>query len=456
MLQLVTASLVIVCGWRQTVDGANRYWVTGTGNFSSTANWSTAQGGTGGATVPVAGDEALFVLGSTYTVTLNGAVTTNTLNVNNGSVTLDLESNTYTAAAGVRVGNAAQTGRLTIRDGVLGVDTTGDLIQVGSEAGSTGFLTVTTAAQLGTTVFRPDVVVGNFGTGTFALEDNGRGHVRLLTLGLTEDAKGTTTVSGPNAVADIAGALTLGSAGEGTVTIQSGGNLSSAGNGILGEQVGSLGTMNVTGGSSNWTQTGNLLIGVNGSGSVTVQSSGLATSNGSVTLGSGGTGIGVASVTGAGSVWNMAGALTVGNSGTANLVVTTAGKLTTGGATEIASAAGSDGFMAVSGAGSRWTATSVTVGREGVGRLSILSAGRADFSSALVVGAGVQGSGEVSVSGTDSQLNINGAHFCGNSRSWHGHSGFRRQHHGDRSAFDWRSDQCAGRNPQFRWWHDQC
>jgi T5SS/PEP-CTERM-associated repeat protein len=410
VIQLAAASLVLLCGWRQTVEGANRYWITGTGgSFDNTASWSTAQGGSGGASVPVAADDAIFAMSTTYTVTLGGAVTNNSLSVNNGSVTLDLETNTYTTKAGVRVGSTGVTGRLTIRDGVLGVDSAGDLVQVGPDVSSTGLLTVSTAGQLGTSALRADLSVGNYGTGTFALENNGLAFLRLVSVGLREGSKGTATISGPNAVADIENTITIGSAGEGTVTVQSGGTLSSAGAGILGAQVGALGTLNVTGGSSNWTQAGSLTVGQNGSGSLTVQSSGLATSNGAVTLGSGGTGIGVASVTGAGSIWNMAGALTVGSAGTANLIVSSAGKMTTAGSTAIASVAGSDGFLAVSGAGSKWSAAGVTVGGQGVGRFQVLSAGQVDSSAPLVIGAGTQGSGEVVVSGTDSKLNITGA-----------------------------------------------
>jgi hypothetical protein len=54
---------------------ANRYWVGGTGtwNASSTTNWSDTSGGSSGASVPVAGDTAIFDQAATYTVTLSYA-----------------------------------------------------------------------------------------------------------------------------------------------------------------------------------------------------------------------------------------------------------------------------------------------------------------------------------------------------------------------------------------------
>ena len=40
---------------------ANRYWVAATSsNWDNTANWSTTNGGTGGASVPLTGDVAIF------------------------------------------------------------------------------------------------------------------------------------------------------------------------------------------------------------------------------------------------------------------------------------------------------------------------------------------------------------------------------------------------------------
>lgn len=57
---------------------ANRYWVGGTGAWTptNTANWSTASGGTGGASVPTAADSVYFDQAGTYTVTIGASSTT--------------------------------------------------------------------------------------------------------------------------------------------------------------------------------------------------------------------------------------------------------------------------------------------------------------------------------------------------------------------------------------------
>ena len=55
---------------------ANRYWVGGTGSWttSSTTNWSASSGGSSGASVPTASDSVFFDQVGTYTVTCTGAL----------------------------------------------------------------------------------------------------------------------------------------------------------------------------------------------------------------------------------------------------------------------------------------------------------------------------------------------------------------------------------------------
>jgi hypothetical protein len=65
---------------------ATRYWRGGNGtwNTSSTTNWSTSSGGSGGASVPTASDDVVFDANSsvsTYSVTLTGALTCQSLTV---------------------------------------------------------------------------------------------------------------------------------------------------------------------------------------------------------------------------------------------------------------------------------------------------------------------------------------------------------------------------------------
>ena len=68
---------------------ANRYWRGGAGTWdtTTTTNWSTSSGGSGGASVPTAADSVFFDQAGTYSVTCNGALTCLNITVSAGTVT---------------------------------------------------------------------------------------------------------------------------------------------------------------------------------------------------------------------------------------------------------------------------------------------------------------------------------------------------------------------------------
>ena len=67
---------------------ANRYWVGGTGTWTTTTtNWSTSSGGASGASAPTAADSVFFDQAGTYTVTMTGALTCLDITVSAGTVT---------------------------------------------------------------------------------------------------------------------------------------------------------------------------------------------------------------------------------------------------------------------------------------------------------------------------------------------------------------------------------
>jgi hypothetical protein len=64
-------------------NAANRFWISGVAaNWNSTANWATASGGLGGASVPVAGDAVFFDNGGLGDCIINTPVTVTSINVN--------------------------------------------------------------------------------------------------------------------------------------------------------------------------------------------------------------------------------------------------------------------------------------------------------------------------------------------------------------------------------------
>src|SRR5690349_15252253 len=110
------------------------------------------------------------------------------------------------------------------------------------------------------------------------------------------------------------GLLTIGDINDGTVTVQNGGSLHS-GNADMGLQVGSSGTVTVTGAGSTWIGgIGSLRVGGFGNGYLTIQNGGAVTSNAgqtSIGFGSGSNGIVVVDS----GALNVSGQLIVGAAG---------------------------------------------------------------------------------------------------------------------------------------------
>lgn len=81
---------------------ADRYWVGGSGTWSSasTTNWSATSGGAGGASVPTAADNVIFDQVATYTVTMTGTIACLDFTVTAGTVTFNASSTTTLNVSG--------------------------------------------------------------------------------------------------------------------------------------------------------------------------------------------------------------------------------------------------------------------------------------------------------------------------------------------------------------------
>jgi len=112
---------------------ANRYWVGGTGTWStSTTNWSATSGGASGASAPTAADSVFFDQAATYTVTMTGALTCLDITVSAGTVTfatgttptlavsgsMSLVAGTVWNSTGTTTFNATTTGKTVTTNGV--------------------------------------------------------------------------------------------------------------------------------------------------------------------------------------------------------------------------------------------------------------------------------------------------------------------------------------------------
>ena len=176
--------------------------------------------------------------------------------------------------------------------------------------------------------------------------------------------------------------------GDGSLTVNSGAALINSGNGTfigniggvnpqrgygyIGLNAGSTGVATITGANSLWQNQNHIYVGFNGQGTLNIADGGKITSAQSQ-LGHNVGSTGIAIVTGTDSLWQNSSLLNVGNFGQGTLIVQDGGKVSSAGNT-IGNNAGSTGNVTVTGAGSLWESSAgLSVNR---GTLNIENGGK--------------------------------------------------------------------------------
>lgn len=189
------------------------------------------------------------------------------------------------------------------------------------------------------------------------------------------------------------------------LNIQDGGTLSST-SGVIGNLAGSDGYVNIGANGANlakWTNSGTLVIGSAGSGSMFITNGEVKNTDG--TIGALAGGVGVVGLSGPTALWTNTGTLTVGDKGTGTLNVFNGGKVTNADLGIVGNAAGSNGTVTVNGAGSTWTnSQDLVIGALGTGTLNVQNGGVATANSGVVLGNFGGGSGFLTVDGSGSKL----------------------------------------------------
>jgi len=255
-----------------------------------------------------------------------------------GAATVTGTSSKWTNSGGLYVGDEG-TGTLTITDRGEVSSSSGYL---GRYSGAQGTASVSGSGSKWTN--SRGLYVGDEGTGTLTITDRGEVSSSYGILGRYSGAQGTATVTGSGSKWTNSGHLNVGSLGTGTLEIIDGGQVSSAdlyvgekGTGTLsitdGGQVssssgclgryssGSHGTVIVTGSGSNWTNSDELYVGRDGTGTLSITDGGQVSSSAGW-LGRYSGAQGTATVTGSGSKWTNSGGLSVGREGTGTLEIT--------------------------------------------------------------------------------------------------------------------------------------
>jgi fibronectin-binding autotransporter adhesin len=266
-----------------------------------------------------------------------------------------------------------------------------------------------------------DLLVGYTQSGALNVQGGSRATSNLGILGYAPTGNGTATIDGMNSQWTLSVNLIVGNSGTGTLNVQNSGRVYSNnalfGSGYTtgdGTVVRGVGVATVSGASSVWSVTNGLTVGEIGTGTLNIQGGGRMDSRYGV-LGSRSSGIGIATISGANSVWSMTGQLADGRSGV--LLVGSAGSgelnIQDGGRVNSYYALlGSDftsssettgvGTATVSGANAVWSVTEqIIVGGDGTGTLNIQSGGRLESRSGIL-GQRSTGVGTATVSGENS------------------------------------------------------
>lgn len=289
----------------------------------------------------------------------------------------------------------------------------GEVITLGAAAGGNG--TVIIAGGNAALQFDKLVVVGSAGVGSLSLQSGGDARVGAITLGDAASGRGTLVVDGAGSEARTYGtgvnSAVIGNLGTGSVSVTNGARLETNQT-IMGQGAGGDGSVVISGAGSEWDGYGDLTVGLSGKGAVEVNNGGQAIS-GSLSIGQNSASTGnTATVAGAGSLWNVYNDITIGGNvsgsgtgGEGTLSVLSGATMTASNMT-VGHVTGGDGTATVDGAGSALQlSAALKVGNSGTGSFTASGGAvvTADYAM-LGVKAGGDGTVEITDAGTSMTL----------------------------------------------------
>ena len=284
--------------------------------------------------------------------------------------------------------------------------------------GGSAVWNVTSAANLTATT---GLVVGQGGSGLL-LVDNAAHVTSLGTLATISGAasgSASVTVDGLSSRWSSTGELVVGDLGSGSLTISNKGSLSATASGsqpavVLALEATGSGALSASGAGSRASVAGQLVIGEAGLGNLSIVSGAGVTivaqppssPGGAVIADQSTAGGSSANVTGANSLWQIAGTLIVGNAASGSLNISSGGAVSAASLDAAAQSTG-NGIIAVTGTASSLTLTgSLTLGDQSAGELSILGGATVSAGSLTVGNLNAASSGNVDVEGAGSTLQI--------------------------------------------------
>jgi T5SS/PEP-CTERM-associated repeat protein len=260
----------------------------------------------------------------------------------------------------------------------------------------------TTLAMPGNSLSATNQYVGYSGSAAFNQTGGTVDVDETLFVGYSFGSTGELFVSGASTTLESAW-LSLGTNGEGQLTIENGGTVSVQNKTGIGDGLNSVGTALVSGAGSTLEFIGWVDVGSFGDGTLTINNQGLATGNG-MYIGGAASGSGQLYVSNPGSAVD-AGFISVGNQGQGELFLSDGGVATTEAGIVIGAGLDSFGAASISGSGSKLHAAwYLAVGDASVGSLLVENGGVAEADNSFSIGTNATGIGEARVTGTGSRL----------------------------------------------------
>jgi T5SS/PEP-CTERM-associated repeat protein len=396
---------------------------------STTSYIGSAAGSTG--TVNVTGAGSRLVLDSVWQddLAIGGGVS-GLLNILDGGFVTNRQSFVDASPGGTATvtvsgaGSTWQMDSLRMFRGSVNIQAGGQAtMSSGGTIGESGPGTSTVTVSDAGSQLNGGVTVGFHSTGVLNVLAGGNVTGSASSIGFGDGANGTATVGGSGSVWNISSRLLLGYNDgdldtQGTLTVHSGG-LVTSGSGILGfDYVGAgsaTGMATVTGAGSRWNITNELHVGemgVEGTGRLNVEAGGVV-ANVEGILGFEAGSSGFVTVTGAGSQWNNSFYTTVGYRGQGSLLVESGG-IVRDTDSNIGLFAGASGVARVTGPGSQWIHSSyLAVGSSGQGTLNVENGGVVSNTDSIIAAA-AGSTGAATVTGSGSQWNSSSYLLVGN------------------------------------------
>ncbi len=323
-----------------------------------------------------------------------------------GDLTITGSGSTWTASGNVSAGYEG-IGTLSIQDGATAT-LSGELL-VGDKAGSTGTATVDAA-----TMTAGAILVGSAGTGTMTLSGGGTVTADDFIVGNSAGSNGTATVTGSGSSMSLSLELNVGLEGTGTLNVNDGGTILVTDGVKVGDKATAAGTVNIDGASSKITSSANTWIGDEGTGTVALTNGADFYADQVTYIGYASTGMGTLTLDGSGTYWKSGGDFRVAVTGSGNVSVTNGADFA-GDYVYFGRDTGSSATVVVDGAGSTWTMMGdLYVGEHGTANLTV-SNGATLSNAVSYVGYDTNSNGTVKVDGSGSSWTNTSSLYIGES-----------------------------------------